>query len=245
MFKVHDMHNYISLLMYHYIYIGTIKIDCGEPSVRSRQRAFAPKPSSHLRKTTFEATESIQFSYHREKYAGLLITDFGLGAEKINLPSSSFHASSRGFAYGAQPLKGMAEFEVKLTSDVKFCGTISLGLKRCKKGTPLVSKPRLSIVPVDSCMWTGTRLHNGLVTPAKKSDYDLVNLNDLCIGDHLGIRVSRSGVLEFFVNGESQGIAARNMYNDNSDVSAVVEHRGNSVSTTITKAGEVANGRSD
>ena len=44
------------------------------------------------------------------------------------------------------------------------------------------------------------------------------NLHDLCEGDCLGLRVSHDGVLTFFVNGKSQGVAAQGVYQDGYDL---------------------------
>ena len=40
----------------------------------------------------------------------------------------------------------------------------------------------------------------------------------------MGLQRSEDGVLEFTVNGESQGIAAENVYTSETDVYAVVDH---------------------
>ena len=57
-----------------------------------------------------------------------------------------------------------------------------------------------------------------LATPTQCRDYGYVDLYDLHEGDRIGLRLSQDGVLEFFVNGESQDIAARDVYTRNSDV---------------------------
>ena len=67
--------------------------------------------------------------------------------------------------------------------------------------------------------------------------YGYVSLDDLREGDRAGFRISDNGVLEFTVNGKSQGIAAENVYFRNFKVYAIVEHR-YGVATVITKAGE-------
>ena len=59
------------------------------------------------------------------------------------------------------------------------------------------------------CTWYGKYhyLLNNLATPTQCRDYGYVDLYDLHEGDRIGLRLSQDGVLEFFVNGESQGIA--------------------------------------
>ena len=147
-----------------------------------------------------------------------------------------------GVAYGAHPLKGMAEWEVKIVSyGAEWTSSLGLGVMRCEKGVPI--EPGSSI-PSDShraanhCLWGDHRLFNNIVTPREESEYGYVNLNDLHEGDYVGLRLSQDGVLEFFVNGESQGVAAKNIYTRSSDVYAIVDHYGQCVATVITKAGK-------
>jgi hypothetical protein len=147
-----------------------------------------------------------------------------------------------GVAYGAQPLKGLAEFEVKrVTHGAVWFNSLRFGVMRMKRGTVIESGPG---IPVDTiateyhCVWANQTLYNNLVIPGEKSDYGYVDLRDLREGDCVGLYLSRDGVLEFTVNGESQGIAAKNIYTRDTDVYAVVDHRGSCAATVITKAGE-------
>ena len=182
--------------------------------------------------------KDIQFGYHSAAGEYIRITNNGLGAERMN-PK---YAYEDGVAYGAQALKGLAEFEVKMmTYGAKWYNSLRFGLRKCKKGVPIESGPG---IPKDSydtkyhCVWAGQRLSNNLVTPGKHSDYGYVDLRDLCEGDCVGLRLSQGGVLEFTVNGESQGIAAKNIYTRDTNVYAVVDHYARCVATVITKAGE-------
>ena len=203
--------------------------------VKNNQSRTIPQPIT----ANFVPNEDIQFGYHSASGKQIRITNDGLGAERMD-PDKEY---DDGEAYGARPLKGRAEFEVKIVSygTLRWYGTIRFGVMRCKKGVPIEPGPS---IPSDSygaanhCAWTDTRLFNNFVTHNEKSDYGYVDLDDLCEGDCVGLRLSQDGVLEFFVNGESQGIAAKNIYTRNSDVYAVVDHYGNCVATVITKAGE-------
>ena len=181
--------------------------------------------------------KDLQFGYHSASGKQIRITNNGLGAERMN-PDDTH---DNGVAYGAQPLKGLAEFEVKMVSyGASWTTSIQVGVMRCLKGMPIDG----SIVPKDSykakyhCMWVDKRLFNNFVTPREKSDYGYVDLDDLCEGDCVRLCLSRDGELEFFVNGESQGIAAKNIYTRDTDIYAVVDHWGRCVATVITKAGE-------
>ena len=182
--------------------------------------------------------KDIQFGYHSAAGKNIRITNNGLGAERMN-PEDKF---DDGVVYGAQPLKGLAEFEVKMvTYEIEWTPSLAFGLRRCKKGVPIESGPG---IPVQShyaeyhCVWTDRRLINKFVTPGESSDYGYVDLDDLREGDCVGLRLSQDGVLEFTVNGESQGIAAKNIYTRDTDVYAVVDHYARCVATVITKAGE-------
>ena len=186
----------------------------------------------------FLPNEDIQFGYHSASGKQIRITNDGLGAERMN-PDRVW---DDGVAYGACPLKGIAEFEVKIVSyGTKWTGSIRFGVMRCKKDVPIEPGPS---IPSDSCdaanhyVWSFQQLWNNLVTPSEQSSYGYVDLCDLREGDRVGLRLSQDGVLEFLVNGESQGIAAKNIYTRNSDVYAVVDHLANCVATVITKAGE-------
>ena len=187
----------------------------------------------------FVPNKDIQFGYHSASGEKIKITNSGLGAERMD-PDYQF---SGGVAYGALPLKGLAEFEVKIISSGAHCLTsLQLGVMRYyKKGVPIESGPS---IPEDSynakhhCVWTEQKLYNNLITPAEESDYGYVDLDDLHEGDTAGLRLSHDGVLEFFVNGENQGIAVKNVYTRDTDVYAIVDHHDQCVATVITKAGE-------
>ena len=181
--------------------------------------------------------KDIQFGYHSATGRNIRITSNGLGAERMN-PEYKYRD---GVAYGAQPLKGLAEFEVKIVTyyyGAKWTPSLAFGIRRCKKGVPI--KSGLGI-PVDASdakyhyVWADQRLFNN---PGEWSDYGYVHLYDLREGDCVGLRLSQDGVLEFTVNGESQGIAAKNIYTRDTDVYAVVDHFACCIATVITKAGE-------
>ena len=187
----------------------------------------------------FAPNKDIQFGYHSASGEQIRITNDGLGAERMN----PYNGLDDGVTYGARPLKLVAEFEVKMVS---YCGprwlsSLQLGVMRCKTGVPIKSGPSIPKKSCNAkyhCMWNGQKLFNNIVTPREVSDYGYVNLEDLREGDCIGLRLSHDGVLEFFVNGESQGIAVKSIYTRDTDVYAVADHCANCVATVITKAGE-------
>ena len=201
---------------------------------RRRQEDSTSKPAT----AKFVPNKDIQFGYHSASGKQIRISNDGLRAERMD-PD---RVHDNGVAYGAHPLKGMAKFEIKIVSyESKWTTSLGLGVMRCEKGVPIEPGPS---IPSDAdsadnhCVWVDTELYNNIVTPGEKSEYGYVDLNDLCEGDSVGLCLSQDGVLEFFINGESQGIAAKNIYTRNSDVYAVVDHYGDCVATVITKAGE-------
>ena len=182
----------------------------------------------------------IQFGYHNASGKHIRITNNGLGAERMN-PEDHF---SDGVAYGAKPLKGLAEFEVKIVSyGTNWSGSLLVGVMGSKKGVMIESGhaygiPRTSYGSKNHCVWAVQTVFNNLVTPREDSDYGYVDLDDLREGDCVGLCVSQDGVLEFTINGESQGIAVKNIYTRDTSIYAVVDHFGQCVATVITKAGE-------
>ena len=201
---------------------------------RRRQQDSPSIPAT----ANFVSNEDIQFGYHSASGKQIRITNDGFGAERVD-PDREW---DNGVAYGVEPLKGMAKFEVKMVAcKTEWNWSLLFGVMRCKKGVPLEpgpSIPRCSYDSANHCVWSYQQLCNNLVTPREELDYGYVDLDDLREGDRVGLCLSQDGVLEFFVNGESQGIAAKNIYTRNSDFYAVVDHHGNCVATVITKASE-------
>ena len=220
-----------------YVHVHTFLLLSGDMLVKEHQTRRLQDPLSESDTDESTPNKDIQFGYHSAAGENIQITNNGLRAERMD-PEDTF---DDGVAYGAQPLKGLAEFEVKImTYETNWAGSLELGIRRCKKGVPIESGLD---IPEDSygakyCMWDGQRLYNNLVTPGEESNYGYVCLYDLREGDCAGLRLSQGGVLEFTVNGESQGIAAKNIYTRDTDVYAVVDHYAHCVATVITKAGE-------
>ena len=182
--------------------------------------------------------KDIQFGYHSAAGKQIRITNNGLGAEKMD-PDG---IQADGVVYGAQPLKGKAEFETEIVSyEARLSGSIGFGVMRCKKGILIksIDIPNSPYDVVNYFVWIKQGLWNNLATVARgQTGYGYVDLDDLREGDRVGLYLSQDGVLEFTVNGENQGTAATNLYNRNYDLYAVVEHWGQCVATTVTKAGQ-------
>ena len=85
--------------------------------------------------------KDIQFGYHSASRKQIKLINDGLGAEKME--------NNNGVAYGAHPLKGRAEFEVKIISyGGKRSESIGFGVMKCKKGVPIKSLTSLTTPPV-------------------------------------------------------------------------------------------------
>ena len=86
---------------------------------KGQQDQSPPSELTPAKRMKLESNENIQFGYqgtlYRPQSAALIITSDGLGAEGAGIDDSCE-------AYGAHPLKGRAEFEVKIT---KICRTIT------------------------------------------------------------------------------------------------------------------------
>ena len=221
-----------------YVHVHTFHLLSGRMLVTEDQTRRLQDPLSESDTDESTPNKDIQFGYHSASGKNIRMTNNGLGAERMN-PEVEFRDD---VAYGAQPLKGLAEFEVKMvTYGARWTGSLALGIRRNKKGVPIVTGPG---IPKDfyfaecHCVWADQKLYNKLVAPGETSDYGYVDLRDLREGDCVGLHLSLDGVLEFTVNGESQGIAAKNIYTRDTDVYAIVDHCGCCVATVITKAGE-------
>ena len=208
-----------------------------------RQQDQSPPSELTPAKKKLEPHEDIQFGYQGTLYnlqsTAVIITSDGLGAEGAERNLSYDPCA----AYGACPLKGRAEFEVKIT---KICRTITrfdIGVffvsKYRKNGSRrLYGEASFSVRPTVP----GKQLYTvfGTLDKGEWSTYGQIDLRNLCEGTCVGLLLSEDGVLEFTVNGESQGIAAENVYTRNryKEVYAYVGHW-DAVATEITKAGKI------
>ena len=187
---------------------------------------------------TFILPQIVQFGFHEVCSDQIRIVENGTKAEKKD-PTLHY---AHGVAYSALPLRETAEFEVAMIDyGTGWSGTLKLGIAKYKTGRSiLVNKiPRYSPDAADHCVWSSDKVYNRLHSNQKSPEeqYGLVELDVLREGDRLGLRLSHDGVLTFFVNGKSHGMAAENIYEEGYDVYAVVDHYGNCKATVITKAG--------
>ena len=194
--------------------------------------------SGSEKEKTFLLEEDIQFGFHNVCSHQMSVSMDGMYAEKKD-PTSYY---AYGVAYGAKPLRGTSEFEVEIVSyGTGWSGTLKLGVVRRPSGEEpqLKDIPRYSPEGMEHCVWSADKVHNRMGGAASEKQYGSVNLDDLREGDRLGMRLSYDGVLVFFVNGLSQGVAAEGVYQKGFDVYPVIDHYANCKATKIIRAGEV------
>ena len=186
-------------------------------------------------KKTFVLRNAVEFGFHSIYADNIKISEDGILAEKIKLYDC-------GVVYGAKVLRGTTEFEVEITScKTKWAGTLTLGVMQCETGRIIKHSdiPQISLGAEMYCMWSSRRVLNKLVGYSGPTErkYGSANLENLREGDRLGLRVSHDGVLTFFVNGTSQGVAAQGVYQEGYDLYAVVDVYSNCKAVRITRAG--------
>lgn len=185
--------------------------------------------------------EKVAFGYNPVSSCHISISEDGLCARKKD-PEVTY---AYGVAFGAQRLKGLAEFEVTLADvGTGWSGTFKLGVMRVLQDTQLSASmvPRYSPDAPNFCVWCNRKLHNRLSGSSSPSGVEIpyghTSLDNLKVGDRLGLQLTRKGELSFFVNGVYQGLAAKGVYMSGYDVYAVVDHYGSCKATQVTRSGE-------
>jgi hypothetical protein len=186
---------------------------------------------------TFSLNKGIQFGFHREAWENVFISQTSNRAMIVDQGRGS------GIAYSARPLQGVSEFEVRLLEYAGgIRGSLKLGVMR-RKANGCVAMPRLSEHRNNSCMCFHSRFkektefQNNLGAVHVLQFYGIVNLCDLRENDRFGLQVSAQGDLSFFVNGVSQGVAVRRVYEVGFDVYCFVELMESCRMVEITRAG--------
>lgn len=192
---------------------------------------------------TFVLDKDIQFGFHRKARENVFVSQSTHRAMVVD------HSRRAGIAYTARPLSGVAEFEVRLLEYAGgIRGSLKLGLmwRKANDQVPSLSMPRLSEHRDNSCVWfqskfkEKTEFQNNFGAVHLLRYYGIVNLCDLRQDDCLGLQVSAEGDLSFFVNGVSQGVAARQVYQVGLEVYCFVELMESCKAVEITRAGKLS-----
>lgn len=142
--------------------------------------------------------------------------------------------------YSTQPLLGRSVFEVEVSLiSTRPLGRLMIGICRMPKECP-VTKFHLTPLPYESndyCVWHNGALWNNLSIIHIKKSYGTVHLMSIKSKDRIGFLITGSGDLLFYVNGQCQGLAARNVYLEGCDVYAVVSMLETCHSITVTRSG--------
>jgi len=185
----------------------------------------------------FQLSDKITFGYSKVCRSEMVISDDGLSARKRN-PEYQY---SGGVVYGEKPLKGVSEFEVEIVrygsrwvGSVKF-GVIKIGKE--KKMTVSDVPPWSDNAP-NHFVWFGGQLYNNFSDEQVKTRYGDQDLDDLRKGDRIGLTLNKNGDLSFLINGQSQGVACKNIVSEDHNLFAVVENWCNCYETRITRSGK-------
>ena len=167
------------------------------------------------------------------------MSDDGRSAQRID-PLDSFS----GIVLSSVPLRGLCEFEVKLTEygDHRWFGNLMFGIV-CFEKRKLINSSHFPINATEfdnCCVWNqhtiSKREIGGTVV---KQPYQ----QDLCYqlrkGNTVGLQITKEGTLSFYLNGSCKGEVMVGVYDkSNMEVYAVVDHYGGAISTEIVRAGE-------
>ena len=164
------------------------------------------------------------------------MSEYGRSARRID----PWRTMNRGIVLSSVPLRGLCEFEVKLTGySSNWSGNLIIGIVGFEKRKLISSSdfPSNAIEFDNSCVWScGTiyKRENG------QKGVDHNNSGLVCEGDAVGLQITKEGTLSFYLNGSCKGVAMDGVYDkmSNMEVYAVVDHYGRAVSTEIVRAGE-------
>ena len=127
--------------------------------------------------------------------------------------------------YSRYPLNSISYFEVEvsLASSCRV-GQLMIGVCRFPKHST-ISTYHPVFLPYESnnyCVWHNSALWNNFSAIHTKVSYGFVHLAEITTHDRIGVMITLSGDLLFYVNGRCQGLAARNIYLESCNVYAVV-----------------------
>lgn len=185
------------------------------------------------------ADNLVQFGFHTVGGSDIIFSEGHLQAR-----SKDFN-SINALIYAAKPIKfpgNRCTFEVVIKeyqSYPKGMFSINVGVIRLPAGTVL-RQSEISTYTKAFCMWFADKLHNSLGgSGMAEKKYGTVSLDDLREGDRVGLRLTPSNNLHFFVNGKNQGVAVRDLLRKGSDIYPVVAVCFNCRAVKVTRAGQL------
>ena len=160
-------------------------------------------PSEPSSECLFPRTISRHLKWHPR-------TDLILSPDHFVVQSQSY---TKGEAHISEPLRRTGEFEVKVEAKGPSTrdGFFGIGIRRRQHRSP---RPLHTLS--GCCIWQTSAIYNALKNTSSTVSYQTARDLELLIkGDRVGMRITKEGDLEFFINGMSQGIAARDVYKPN------------------------------
>lgn len=157
-------------------------------------------PSESGSESSFPHTISQHLKWHPA-------TDLSLSNDCLVVQSL---ATNSGEAHTLQPLQRTGEFEIIVeargpNTQVGFVG-IGIGRRHRKSPHPLNTI-------TGCCIWQTSAILNALKKSLSTAGYEQARDLELLIkGDRVGLKITEEGDLEFFINGQSQGVAATDVY---------------------------------
>ena len=143
--------------------------------------------------------------------------------------------------YSACPLGGKACFEVQVSLlSLRPVGHLMIGLTRLPRHY-CMDQHHQAALPYESsnfCVWHNGAVWNNFSVVHTKVSYGKVHLTELKQQDRVGLAISLAGDLAFYVNGECQGLAARNVYLESCDVYAVATMLESCDSVSVVRSGK-------
>jgi len=183
----------------------------------------------------FRLAERVTFGYSKLCNSEMVISRDGLSAYKKS-PSDCY---AQGVVYGEKPLNGVAEFEVEIVRcHIGWSGTIKIGVMKVPENINLsdIKVPRYSSDASGYCIWNVDRLYDNI--SSREIPYGRVSLDTLKEGNRVGLKLDENGDLSFLVDGNSQGVAYKNIISKGHKLFVVVDHYGTCAATRITRSGK-------
>lgn len=144
--------------------------------------------------------------------------------------------------YTKQSLRNETVFEIEATlNTMEPAAHLIIGLHRIPKGKKLDENPS-SLLPYECsnyCVWHDGTLWDNFSIVHITRPYGTMHLTDILPKCRVGLTISSLGDLMFYVDGRCQGMAATGIFDNSSDVHAVVTMLEGCQSIRVVKAGEL------